>query len=133
MRDSTGSDALFGPDGTQPPEPLPLLPDALIVPVRHDQQAGDPLPPLPAVPTAQDVQQAIDAAMAEPEPLAPRRPVQRSRAPAPPRPISHPRGPVPRAAHRAPRRRWARLRKRTGCVVALVVLGCVIAIVDALR
>ena len=68
-------DALFGPDGTQLPDPLPVFPDALTGPaaVARDQDRGEPLL-LPPAPDAGAIQEAIAAALADdPVPAPPRR------------------------------------------------------------
>ena len=68
------TDALFGPDGTQPPDPLPVFPDALTgsAVVARDQDRGEPL--LPPAPDAGAIQEAIAAALADdPVPAPPRR------------------------------------------------------------
>jgi hypothetical protein len=104
--------ALFGPDGTQPPDPEPALPDALVGPSRTGPPGGyepsgpstAPLAGLPLPPLDRDaVQRAINAAMADAQTPAGGLPVQRfqpQRAPNPyaslPPPPSGYRPPPPR-------------------------------------
>lgn len=65
---SATADALSGSDGTQPPEPFPLLADPLAF-----GDAGTPalapmvLPPLPAGPDPEEMRRAIAAALADDE------------------------------------------------------------------
>lgn len=103
MHEPIGSvDALFGADGTQLPDPPPVMPDALTGPTfGADPRASSPVP-LPAVPDADAIREAVAAALAEdpapPPPETPRgRPVRRP----PPRrraPGAQPAAPYPPAA-----------------------------------
>ncbi|MGH3587016.1 MAG: hypothetical protein ACRDQ0_11900, partial [Pseudonocardia sp.] len=62
MTESFPSDALFGVDGTQMPEPLP---DPLAGPWRGSWRDTDQLPPfvLPPLPDASAIREAIVAAL----------------------------------------------------------------------
>jgi hypothetical protein len=53
------SNALFGPDGTQLPEPETVLPDALVSPGRQDAFVLPPLPELPPLPDADEVHRSF--------------------------------------------------------------------------
>jgi hypothetical protein len=84
------TDALFGPDGTQAPEPLPVLPDPL---VGMPSDFTGPTEPPPAASVAQapdltDLRKAVRSAAADDPPRR-----QRPR-PQQPRPV---RGPAPAA------------------------------------
>ncbi|MCA1671693.1 MAG: hypothetical protein LC799_05660 [Actinobacteria bacterium] len=155
------SDALCGADGTQLPDPLPVLPDPLTGPEHSSWRDTPEIPPvpLPPVPDGRAMREAIAAVLGE-DPAAPAGTASRS-------PQTHPqavpvpgRPPVPTphrlqvpAPHRpqtsAPPRAFtpipppADLRRRigresagplqsrssggvrTGCVIALIIVGVV--------
>lgn len=146
------SSVLFDADGTQLPDPLPVLPDALTGP-QHSHWPGDapeftPVP-LPPVPDGQAMREAFDALLGDrqagpepgPEPgpqawspAATRAPA--TRAPAGYAPPTLPRPVAPVAPRGALRRRITpesarqlQIRSssgvRTGCVIALVIFGVV--------
>lgn len=86
------SDALFGPDGTQLPDPMPVLPDPLVGPgTAAPAGQGQPVvPTTPAVPIPPGVdtsamREAIRAALGD-EPVV-RRPVEEEPAPPPEEPL----------------------------------------------
>ncbi|MGH4013148.1 MAG: hypothetical protein ACRDSL_04295 [Pseudonocardiaceae bacterium] len=80
------SSALFGPDGTELPDPLPVLPDPLTGPERGEWRDAPTIPPvpLPAMPDARAMREAILAQLGEDPPAAP------SSSTAETRPVPHP-------------------------------------------
>lgn len=67
------SSVLFSADGTQLPDPLPVLPDALTGPERSPWRDGPEIPPVPAppVPDGRAMREAIAAVLGE-DPAAPK-------------------------------------------------------------
>lgn len=147
----SASNALFGPDGTQLPDPLPVFLDPLTGP-----EPGTPdLPPVLPVPDASAMGAAIAAAFG----AGPAGPGAAAASPHPPATFPHrqpappvvwqplPRGPAGSVPHRPPlsapsrtfrpippadlrrghdrRRPGSSVGTRAGCVIALIVFGVV--------
>ncbi|HEU0087599.1 MAG TPA: hypothetical protein VFQ77_08105 [Pseudonocardiaceae bacterium] len=138
-----GSSALFGPDGTELPDPLPVLPDPLTGPERGASWELSTLPAPPPPPPAPDVsamREAISAVLAE-DPSASAGQV-RPRAAVPHRPpvaITH-RPPATAPARALPPELRRRIDRnfptrtqaprsgaggRGGCVLVLLIMGVV--------
>ncbi|MGH4025838.1 MAG: hypothetical protein ACRDRV_14780 [Pseudonocardiaceae bacterium] len=129
------SSVLFGTDGTQLPDPLPVLPDALTGPehsvrLRIPELSAVPLPPLP---DGRAMQAAITAVLADDPAAHVTRPVRNPPAhPAPGRVPQRPPAPagtlrptpLPPHADRLQSRSSGGVR--TGCIIALIIIGVVV-------
>lgn len=146
------SSALFGADGTQLPDPLPVLPDVLTGPEHSawlDSPEISPVP-LPPLPDGRAMRAAIAAVLADDPAAAPGRAARTApgraarnpparRVPAaqrPPAPAGTSRTftpfPPPADLRRRIRQESARQLQsrsssgvRTGCIIALIIIGVV--------
>ena len=81
-----GGSVLFGPDGTEPPDPLPVLPDALTGPGLAEARPATARPGPVELPAVDPEVRAALAEDAGPEPQPPLRTASHRPAPSPARP-----------------------------------------------